>query len=151
MRATPILLGCMGAILVASLWPKDKPTELTPRQKRDIVSRMHTEILVGQLLYDLPTMLPPAVSFDLDNGNAAESVCSHEDAHNSIASWELLVNERLAAQNWRTYLSETIPHEAGHLLRCQMGDLNWADHDARWSTIIRELGAEPAEQHHYAL
>lgn len=143
-----LLLGCAAPLIIVALLPSAPPTELTPRQKRDIVSRMHTEILVGQLLYDLPTVMPPPVAFDLTNGNAAESECTHVQLRDGHPDWLLRINERMAAQHWDAFMDETIPHEAGHLIACQLTP-DWDAHNDRWATIVRELGAEPKEFHHF--
>lgn len=143
-----ILVACFVAIFT---WDalRPRPTKLTERQRRNVVERVGTEILVGQLRYDLPQLMPPTVTFDLNNDHAAESVCSHVDLARGNPTWSLRVDERMAAAHWKQFLSETLPHEAAHLLRCQSGDRRWPEHDARWETIVRDLGATPAPYHRY--
>lgn len=139
-----------GAIVTLSaVWPREAPTSLTEERKQLLVQRLHTEVQYGQLLYNLPELMPPTVTFDLRNDNAAESVCAHRDLARGNTTWSLRVDERIAAAHWRQFLSETLPHEAAHLLRCQSGDRRWPEHDARWETIVRDLGATPAPYHRY--
>jgi hypothetical protein len=140
----------IGAIALAALWlaVKEPPTSLTEQQRQDVVARLGTEILVGQLRYDLPQIMPPPVQFTLTNGNAAESECSHARLKEGHPDWTLRVNERLAAAHWEPFISETIPHEAAHLILCQTSQ-DWAAHGDRWKSVVREMGATPAEYHRY--
>lgn len=140
----------LAAVAFAALIPSKQPTDLTERQKRAVVARLHTEILVGQLLYNLPQTFPPSVRFVTVHAvNAAETTCSPKHLARGEPDWKMHVNERIAAANWRAFMSETVPHEAAHLILCATGDPRWSEHGERWSSVVRELGAEPIERHTY--
>lgn len=128
----------------------EPPNELTEEQRRAIVAHLHTEVLFGQLLYNLPQTLPPSVQFaaELPNRNAALSACNHAQIARGESTWVLTVNELLAAQHWDRYLSETIPHEAAHFILCQVGE-DWSAHGTRWETTVRDIGATPVAFHSY--
>lgn len=134
------------------LWlalPGSPPTTLTEAQKVAISQKVHTEIIHGQLLYNLPQMIPPAISFTvIDSRNAAESLCQFQLVKDGVPAWSLNINPKMAARNYHAVLRSTIPHEIGHLLRCQF-DPNWQAHDARWESIVRDMGSQPVAQHDY--
>lgn len=133
---------------VYTLFADDAPRDwLSEHQRRDIVARLHTEVLVGQLTYDMPSAYPPAVVFTLTGRNAAEASCSID--FDDRPDWTLYVNERMAARHWDDYLAYTIPHEAAHFVLCAQRDPQWKEHGARWETVVRELGAEPRRYHAY--
>lgn len=143
-----VVAAALGAALME--WIQPPSTTLSEKQKRRIVGRLHTEILVGQLLYDLPITFPPPVRFEMvDPVNAAETTCSPKRLVAGEPDWKMHVNERLAAAHWEAFMDETIPHEAGHLLLCASGDPRWSEHGDRWKSIVRELGSTPEEFHHY--
>jgi hypothetical protein len=131
------------------VWPAPPPLTLTEQQKIAITQKVHTEILHGQLLYRLPELHPPAVGFTVqDPDNAAESACTFQLVSTGVPAWVLRINEQMAAAHYRAYFTDTIPHEIGHLLRCQF-DENWQAHDERWETIVRDMGAIPVPHHDY--
>lgn len=141
----------VGLAVLWLVWPVPPPSVLTEYQKQNITQRVHTEILFGQLLYKLPELPPPAVSFTmLDPRNAAESICEFQLVSTGSPAWTLNVNEAMAAAHYHEYLRDSIPHEIGHLLRCQF-DPQWQAHDARWESIVRDMGATPVAQHDYGV
>jgi hypothetical protein len=144
------LLGVVVGLGVSWLaLPDPPPTALTEAQKVAIAQKIHTEIMHGQMLYNLPELIPPAVSFAvLDPRNAAESLCQYKLVSDGVPAWSININQRMAARNYHAVMRSTIPHEVAHLLRCQF-DAHWQDHDARWQTIVRDMGSVPVERHDY--
>lgn len=141
-----VAVGC-GVLWLAR--PLPPPTTLTESQKVAISQKVHTELMHGQMLYNLPATIPPAVSFAvLDSRNAAESLCVHKLVSDGVPAWALNINQKMAAQNYHAVLRATIPHEVAHLLRCQF-DTDWQAHDARWESIVRDMGSTPVAQHDY--
>jgi len=142
--------GCgVGLVLLWLVWPAPPPTTLTESQKVAIAQKIHTELIHGQLLYKLPELIPPAVSFAvLDSRNAAESLCQFQLVSDGVPAWSININQKIAARNYHAVLRSTIPHEVAHLLRCQF-DPNWQAHDARWESIVRDMGSVPVAEHDY--
>lgn len=139
----------VGLGLLWLVWPAPPPSTLTEAQKIAITQKVHTEILAGQLLYRLPELVPPAVSFAvLDPRNAAESLCQFRLVSDGVPAWSINVNQQLAARNYHAFMRGTIPHEIAHLLRCQW-DPSWQEHDARWESIVRDMHAVPVAEHDY--
>lgn len=141
----------VGFAMLWLAWPDSPPAplKLTESQKRAIAQKVHTEILFGQLIYKQPELVPPAVSFAvIDPRNAAESLCEFQLVSTGSPAWSMNVNEQMAAENYHQFLTVTLPHEVGHLLRCQW-DPAWQAHDARWETIVRDMGATPVPRHDY--
>lgn len=146
-----VIVTIASAVFIASTDEPPPRDTLTEEQRRDVVARMHTEILNGELLYNLPQILPPAVEFfpELPQRNAALSRCNSVQVSRGRPTWSVMVNEKLAARNWDRYLSETIPHEAAHLILCQAGEQDWIEHGPRWETTVRDIGATPVAHHNY--
>lgn len=139
----------VGLGLLWLVWPAPPPLTLTEAQKRAIVQKVQTEVVHGQLLYKLPELIPPAVSFLTKiPENAGESFCEYRLVSAGSPAWSVNINERLAAANFHAVMRDTIPHEVAHLLRCQW-DPAWQDHDVRWETIVRDMGAVPVARHDY--
>jgi hypothetical protein len=139
----------VGLAFLWLVWPAPPPSTLSEGQKAAITQRVHTEILYGQMLYRLPELTPPAVGFTVeDQANSAESGCTFPLVSTGSPAWVLRVNEAMAAANYHQFFVETLPHEVGHLLRCQW-DPEWQAHDARWETIVRDMGATPVPRHNY--
>ncbi len=139
----------VGLAVLWLVWPVPPPPTLTERQKRIIAQRLHTEIVFGQLLYKLPELVPPAVGYVMrDPRNAAESICEYQLVSSGSPAWRMNVNEPMAAAHFDDFMRDSLPHEIGHLLRCQF-DPQWQAHDARWETIVRDLGATPVARHEY--
>lgn len=139
----------VGLGLLWLVYPAPPPSTLTEAQKRAIVQKVQTEMTHGQLLYRQPELIAPAVSFTTkDERNAGESLCNFQLVSTGVPAWAININERLAAANYHAVMRSTIPHEIAHLLRCQW-DPAWQDHDARWESIVRDMGAVPVAQHDY--
>lgn len=133
--------GMMAGEGLLNLLPR--PTTLTVEQKQMLQERLHVDLLHLQLLYNLPQDQPPPwVVFDIqDNGTMAYTECRR----GHIQGWHVRYNEKLAAQHWKRVFTDSIPHEVGHLIMCQLGDPDWDLHNARWESIVRELGYEPKQ------
>lgn len=149
------LAGAVVAIAISSIcvWTfgGEPPTTLSEREKGAIVQKITTEIMHGQLLYNLAPMKRPSVSFaPRETGNAAESMCEYRLVSEGTPAWSVWVNERLAATHYRRFMRETVPHEVAHLLSCQMRNPIWDMHTPEWETIVRDMGAKPVPQHDYA-
>lgn len=117
--------------------------------KRQLTHKIRAELQNGEVIYGIAgSGLPVVVTFKTHNPvNAAESWCYTDPE--GLVQRGINVSEYMAAQNWRRFLSETIPHEVAHLLRCEMGDQNWDDHSPAWETIVRDMGAVPYPFHSY--
>lgn len=123
---------------------------LSERQKQAITQKIATEVLAGQMLYNMDQVTRPAVSFEpRASRNAAETRCEPALVSSGLPAWRVWVNERLAAQHYHRFMTETIPHEVAHLLVCQMDVPRWEDHHDLWATIVRDAGATPVERHDY--
>jgi len=140
---------------VVGLWlvahaTRDPPATLTERQKAAIQQKIATEVMHGEMLYNLPHLFPPPVKFTTrDPRNAAESTCDYYGVRSGEPTWGVGVNERLAAQNYHRFFTETIPHEVAHLMLCRIS-IAWETHDERWEAIVRDMGATPFPHHDYA-
>lgn len=145
-----IIVTIVASIFIAASDDQSSNT-LTEEQKRAIVARLHTEVLFGQLLYNLPQILPPSVEFwpNLPGDDASMSSCNPVLVSRGETVWFARINETLAARNWDAYLNETIPHEAAHFILCQAGSEDWSNHGARWETTVRDIGATPVALHTY--
>jgi hypothetical protein len=142
----------VGTAVLWACWPL--PAELSERQRNVITQKIHTEIVAGQLLFNLTELRPPAVAFTVgDPANSAESLCEVRLVSAGSPAWTLRVNERMAAQHWHQFMTETIPHEVAHLLLCQMNQGQdpdyWREHGPTWETIVRQMGAVPVARHSY--
>lgn len=148
-RGWALLAGLATGTALLVLLTEPPPTELTEVQRRAIVQRIHTEMLHGQTLYNLPVLRPVSVAFRVQVPiNAAESWCDHASLDGPAPNLGIAVNERLAATHFRRFMRETVPHEVSHLLLCQI-TADWQGHGADWATIVRDMGAEPKPFHNY--
>ena len=123
---------------------KPAPTSLSEEQRRVLVQKIRAEFINGSVLYNLgPADEPIPVAFEVtDAVNAAETWCIDRAVGVNI-------NDRMAAQHWRRFTRETIPHEVAHMLLCRLGRPDWNQHGIEWATIVREQGAVPKPYHNY--
>jgi hypothetical protein len=148
-RIGSLLFGLTVGLCIYGYATQPAPTELTEQQRNTITQKITTEILHGQLLYNLPQIRRPAVSFTTSNPlNAAESLCEFTLVSEGSPAWSIRVNERMAAGDYHRFMRETIPHEVAHLLLCQH-DRSWWMHSPDWETVVRDMGATPVPLHTY--
>lgn len=91
--------------------------------------------------FNLPT---PQYYFDVQGTTAGIAKKKSQTIH---------FNEKLALQNWRDFIDNTVPHEI-----CHLGVWMWASffhkptpkpHGACWKLMMREVGAKPTRTHEY--
>lgn len=142
-----VLGGAVTIWIVAALAPglQPRPVILTEEQKTQVEALVAGVLAMEQVSLELARAPSPYVAFVYFAESpeiAAQTYCRPD-------YWAIWVNELLAAQNWNAFLDDTLPHEIGHILVCQIDESQFDGHSELWYTIMRHMGYEPNERHSY--
>lgn len=112
---------------------------MTINEKIEII-RLKTESLLGQ--YQIENV---RIRFDLKGRSAGQA--RWVNGLTKAINFQIRYNVAFFQNNFEEMLNRTVPHEVAHII--EVVKYGRASHGYNWSSIMRQLGADPARCHNY--